>query len=357
MSEVFTKLDSNTLQYFIDIVKEENGITELEPQEMYPIRQRGIYVDTPDGKYQVSHVIRKQLPSATVTLKSGTTFFGSQNHLVKTENRGFVFSKDINENDLIKDNSGLTSVESVVLNDEIRDFYDISVDAPSASYFTKDGVCHHNTGKTQITEDTLAELGRTDGNGYFKNVGAATAKGIYKVLYKYRNEVVFFDEADGALKDQDARNMFKSATDTKKVRKVSWGSGGKDMVDPDKMTDEDEMEGKLPTWFEFTGRIIFISNLSLDKLDPDKALRTRALIIDINPTDAEVIDQMETILMKIKLEDGLVLDEAGRREVLEVIRGSKNKEDVSLRKLVRGLNIRAASGSDPSWKMIIARYA
>ena len=111
----------------------------------------------------------------------------------------------------------------------------------------------------------------------------------------------------------------------------------------------------MPKHFEFSGRIIFISNLPLSKLDPDGALRTRAFVINIDPTDEELYAHMEKILHDIKLEEGLSLTPEEREDVLQVVKKSKRKGDVSLRKLVRALNL-AASGA-PNWQKLVELYA
>ena len=213
------------------------------------------------------------------------------------------------------------------------------------------------TGKTHTVEKVLGELGKKDGDGYFKNTGSASAIGIYKLLYRYRNDIILFDDSDGALADQDSRNIFKAATDTKKVRKLVWNKDSKNMVHPDDMPEDEDGEdtGMIPKFFEFTGRIIFISNLQINKLDPDGALRTRAMMLAINPTDAELVEQMESIIGTIELEDGLELNKEERQKVMDEIK--KSKSDVSLRKLVRGLNIRAALGEDGDWQRIVKLYA
>jgi hypothetical protein len=64
---------------------------------------------------------------------------------------------------------------------------------------------------------------------------------------------------------------------------------------------------------------------------------------------------MEKIVDKIELEDGLSLTKKQRREVLDVIRNSKRRNQATLRTLVRGLNL-AASGAD-NWKRLIELYA
>ena len=136
-----------------------------------------------------------------------------------------------------------------------------------------------------------------------------------------------------------------------------WNKKSSFIFDPE-AEDPEAYEDDLamaPKFFDFEGRIIFISNLPLNKLDPDGALRTRAFVINVNPTDAELYDHMEKILHDIKLEDGLHLSKDQRQEVLEVVKTSKRKNDVSLRKLVRSLNL-AASGVE-NWKQLCELYA
>jgi hypothetical protein len=200
-------------------------------------------------------------------------------------------------------------------------------------------------GKTYTVEKILGSMGLSDGKGYFKNTGTASAAGIYSLLFKHQNEIVFFDDSDDALKDQESRNMFKAATDTKKVRKLVWNKMGKNVVEPDDYEDPQELidDGKIPRFFEFTGKVIFISNLKMDKLDPDGAIRTRAFMIEIDPTDTEIYDFMETIVDKIKLDGDLKLDSATRKKTVDLLRKGKSKQTANLRKLSRALNMQAGS--------------
>ncbi len=77
--------------------------------------------------------------------------------------------------------------------------------------------------------------------------------------------------------------------------------------------------------------------------------------IDINPSDQDLLDFMESILDKIQLNDGLELDRAGRVESLNILKNSTRKDDISIRKLVRIMNF-AASGM-PNWKNLALLYA
>lgn len=39
----------------------------------------------------------------------------------------------------------MTKVLDVVLKDEKNDYFDITVQTNSSSFYTEDGICHHNT--------------------------------------------------------------------------------------------------------------------------------------------------------------------------------------------------------------------
>lgn len=220
-------------------------------------------------------------------------------------------------------------------------------------------------GKTHTVEKVLKSAGLRDGAGYFKNTGSATAAGMYALLFKYKDKIILFDDSDDALKDQESRNIIKAATDTKKNRKLVWNKMGKNVVDPDGDLSDEEIldQGMIPRYFEFTGRIIFISNLSMDKLDPDGAIRTRAFMIDIDPTDDEVYEHMEKIVDDMPLEDGLSLSSQKRREVIKLLKGGKSKQTANFRKLQRGLNMAAGASaagvsiSGDDLADMISRYA
>lgn len=206
------------------------------------------------------------------------------------------------------------------------------------------------SGKTHSVEATLNAMGLEDGeeDGYFKLAGAASASEVYRTLYNNRNGIILFDDCDSAFGDETARNLIKAATDTKKIRKMSYAKTASWLYNPDKETVSKDQDGvdKFPKHFNFEGRIIVISNLPLNKLDPDGAIRTRALIINVNPSDAELIDYMAEIIDKIQLNDGLQLSHEDRLKALTIVKSSKRKEDISIRKLLRTMNFLASGLPD-----------
>jgi hypothetical protein len=217
------------------------------------------------------------------------------------------------------------------------------------------------TGKTVTVEKMLKDAGKSDGEGYFKITGSATPSGIYRLMYEHRTDILLFDDSDSALNDQEGRNLFKAAADTNKRRKISWMKGGKNFVDPSDY-DEDADDDTLPRYFDFTGKIIFISNMPLNKLDPDGALRTRGFIINVDPTNEEIYDFMMKICTKIELDVDYTLSTEDRQEVVNVLRGRKVMEKtVNLRQLVRGLNTRAGiesqGGTTAEWTKFVKMFA
>jgi hypothetical protein len=221
------------------------------------------------------------------------------------------------------------------------------------------------TGKTHTVEKTLKGLGKSDGQGYFKVTTTASPSAMYRALYDYKDSLILFDDADTALDDIEGRNIIKAATDTKKVRKLMWGKSVGWTFDPDRppkdVEDEAEWfdkkleEGFYPKYFYFTGKIIFISNLPVKKLDPDGALKSRSFVVDVDPTREELSAFMKKIAPEVELEGSLILGVKEREEVVDVIAKDESSDDFSLRKLVRGLNMRAAGLTN--WQELIIRYA
>jgi len=333
----------------------EHNIDSLEFGRMYKLKN--VQIETPNGFKDVLGLVRKQGTKAVVEFKSGIIHTCLNTHLFIGEEGNNIRARDLKIGDKIRSGSSVDEVKAVNCTEEDMIAYDLSVDSLDGIYVTADGIHHHNTGKTQTVERVLEEHGLSDGQGYYKNTGTASGPGVFTLLYHNRKNIVLFDDSDGALADQDARNIIKAATDTKKKRKLSWNKRSSFIYDPEDKELADELSddaNMAPKYFDFEGRIIFISNLPLNKLDPDGALRTRAFIINVDPTPEEMFEYMGKILYDIRLEEGLSLTREERLDVLGVVKTSKRPGDVSLRKLVRALNL-AASGAS-NWRKLVELY-
>lgn len=111
--------------------------------------------------------------------------------------------------------------------------------------------------------------------------GYSTAKGLYRTLYENKNRLVVFDDCDSILKDDTAANILKAALDSYDRRIVSWNA-------------ESFGESDLPKSFEFTGAVIFISNMSMHRIP--QALISRAAPVDVSMTRPEIITRMREIV-------------------------------------------------------------
>ena len=360
-TEVVTNDGTKTLRQIIDAalvnkIKRE----ELAPYTFYDILDLGITVESPNGEVPIASIVRKIEDKAQVILETGQVINCSSNHYLHTS-AGSYRVRDLTVGETVITKDGTSTITSIdIFEDQKADFYDIEVLSDDHLFYTADGVCHHNTGKSHTVEEVLAELGFRDGSGYFKTTGSTSAAGLYGLLFKHQNDILLFDDSDAVFKDQDSRNILKAATDTKKVRKLVWMKRGSNVVHPDDMDTDDIDAGKVPSFFEFTGKIIFISNLKIGKLDPDGALRTRGFMIDISPTDEEVYDFMEKIADRIPLNDGLVLSAEERVATIELLRKGTSKQEANLRKLVRALNIVAgakSAGVSGDMNKLVALYA
>jgi hypothetical protein len=173
--------------------------------------------------------------------------------------------------------------------------------------------------------------------GYKVIKGYSTAKGLYRTLYEYRNQIVVFDDCDSILKDANAVNVLKAALDSYDVRIVSWNA--------ESMMGDDD----LPRSFEFTGGVIFISNLPKYKVP--QAIRSRAMCADVSMSRDEVIERMQVIIESDEFMPNFSMEH--KREALQFV--SDHRDDpliaeLNLRSLVNAVKAREAKPD--SWERL-----
>lgn len=359
MDTTTLKLETKSFGELADIVKQHINAPELELNRLYDIRKFGWTVqDHNDEPIPVIGLIRKHSAALAFEFSDGSEIIVSTHHLFATDDRRDVtFAAELRVGDSITKIDGTKASVVSVTSLPPQDVYDIQVKSQKMLYRDAAGFVHHNT---HTVEETLGELGLEDGNGYFKNTSSGSAAGLYKTLFMNRTGIVVLDDCDTIVATQEGRNLLKAALDTKKKRKLVWAKMGSWLFDP---ADEEEMAKAqdsiavgeepemFPRYFDFEGRVIMISNLPAETLDPDGALATRGFIITLNPTKDEVFAFMRKIAPKIPVE-GRQLTDAERNEVVDMI--EKQPGSANIRKLVRGLNM-MASGV-PNYQRIIERY-
>ena len=160
--------------------------------------------------------------------------------------------------------------------------------------------------------------------------GYSTAKGLFRTLFENNGSVIVFDDCDSVLKDPVALNLLKGALDSYGKRIISWNAD---------MKDED-----LPRSFDFTGKVVFISNKAQN--DIDQAIRSRSMMIDLAMTLDQKIDRMDFISKSDEFMPEYSMEV--KQDAMNLIRELKDDaKEISLRTLISVSKIRA---SNKDWK-------
>jgi Cdc6-like AAA superfamily ATPase len=184
-------------------------------------------------------------------------------------------------------------------------------------------------GKTHLVKETLKQMGLKESYDFEHFKGKATAAGLYMTLYANSDKIVVLDDCDSVFKDDDAVNILKAALDSYDTRQISYIS-----TKPLK----DEFGEPIPSRFEFTGKIIFISNISQSKLD--EAIRSRSFVADISMNTEQMFTRMEQLLPTMESRIPL----AAKQQALSVMKDLHAKYegvDINLRSFIKASRIAA----------------
>jgi len=213
-------------------------------------------------------------------------------------------------------------------------------------------------GKSFDIEKTLEDMRRD----YVPVSGDITTSGLFEILFKNRTKLILFDDMDSVFDNKESINLLKAVLDTKPKRKVSrilkthFDSFGMSDDEIQRIYDE---TGKLPKQFEFTGRIIFITNEPGDKID--SALISRSLFVDVNPDFDKVLDRINSIIPNIKPSVPIKT----KKEIIDFMLLMNEQFElrfpVNLRTFIHCLNIRVANeglmmGNLPAWQALTKLY-
>lgn len=169
-------------------------------------------------------------------------------------------------------------------------------------------------GKTYTVTKAIEDMGLDNENFVFFK-GYSTARGLYNTLFDNNGKLIVFDDCDSVLEDKVAINILKSALDSYDKREICWMA---------KMRNGDE----YPQKFEFTGRIIFISNKNKEKFDG--AVLSRSLVVDLSMTPAEKIERMRTIVPNILP----TFPDEVKKDALNFLDINKDFYDINMRTLI-----------------------
>ena len=187
-------------------------------------------------------------------------------------------------------------------------------------------------GKSHTIMGALEKRGWIEGTQYVVVKGYATPKALYGTLWEHRDKTIIFDDCDSVLKDAVSLNLLKGALDSYDKRTISWLQKG-------------FIDDKLPNSFEFQGNIIFISNMSSDKLD--QAVKSRSITIDLSMTLNDKIERMNYILPSVMPSYPMDMKQAALDFMAQHADIAK---EFNMRTLQKIIKVTHAYGDNPEWK-------
>ena len=175
--------------------------------------------------------------------------------------------------------------------------------------------------------------------------GAASAIGLYKLLYNYADKgcVLVLDDCDTVLYDETSLNLLKAALDSSPKRTLSWNTDSALL----------RREG-IPDKFEFKGSVIFITNLKFDNVrgkikDHLDAIMSRCHYLDLT------MDTMREKVLRCKqiVGDGMLasykFSKKEEQEIMDFMFDNKDKmREVSLRMVTKIADLRKSQSG--RWK-------
>lgn len=194
-------------------------------------------------------------------------------------------------------------------------------------------------GKTTAVINALNEMNLVEdtpnnpGGDFMVIRGFSTPRALYETLWNFKDKILVLDDADQAWKDPLSSNLLKACLDDKKVRIVNWSSSRED--------------SEIPTRFIYTGKIIFVSNLSIDNFP--QAIVSRSQKVDLT------LDTDE----KVELITEVIKDTGYSKQYQDdvtnfVIAYANDAKDLNIRSALSLFTLRENFGDD--WQDI-ARYS
>ena len=331
---------------FAKLISEPSYAKEVETlQESVNEAARGVL------KPQEQKMVMKQLKSGKSAAQISRDLKISYGAILKIKRNKSV---TLEEPAAVQVNEETLKDKVKFLEETLDDIYQISRKVAAGGFNSLMISGRAGTGKTYSVEKALADEGLIIDDDYIMVSGAVSTIMMFKKMFQYRNKVLVFDDCDAVFRDENGRNILKAALDTKAVRRISYLKKSGLVFDPKDFEMDPEGEfnmienGMVPAYFDFGGRVIFISNLAKDKADPDGAIRSRSILIDVNPDDATIMERIKTLLPYLEPRDMAMEDK------LEIYEFMKTANDVSMRTFVKAAGFKNVGL--PNWKRMTKRY-
>jgi hypothetical protein len=182
-------------------------------------------------------------------------------------------------------------------------------------------------GKTFLITKQLKDAGLENGKDYIHVKGRSTAAGMFITLWENNGKIIVFDDCDSVFQSADAVNILKGALDSYSAREISW------LVGKPLKTATGE---NVPKTFEFTGKVIFISNLPQKKIDD--AIKSRSFVLEVALTPLDMIKKMRKDLPNVLPEVPLFMRETALSFIERISKKTADLE-LNMRTLIKAIKI------------------
>ncbi len=188
------------------------------------------------------------------------------------------------------------------------------------------------TGKTWTVMEAVKAMGLKEDSNYIIIKGYSTPMGLYMTLFENLDKLIIFDDCDSIFKDLIGLNILKAVLDTYPTRKVGWNSM--------------KLPEEVPPFFNFTGQIIFISNINPNttKNDSFQAVMTRVLSVIVGGTKEEIRERIVELVPIIATK----LSNDDREEIIEFVNSNYLQiNDLNIRFLVHVVGLYEFEKANP----------
>ena len=245
----------------------------------------------------------------------------------------------------------ITGIKIEELNDD--NYFGFEIDGDHL-FLLEDCTVTHNTYDVRATLNQFNKKYQ-----YYK--GNTTSAGLYELLFRYRKELIVLDDMDDALIDKSSRDILKAVLDTGEERVVSRKVKG--YYYPDDKTDEEIDDiyiktGKLPNQFSFVGKVIFITNLKEEEIDP--VIFTRVVSIDVDLTQKQIIQRIKKIMPSMLPKIPMDMKEETLELMIGLLDTYVEKAPLNLRSFYHCINFRVSNDFDVNgeklWKILVKNF-
>lgn len=199
------------------------------------------------------------------------------------------------------------------------------------------------TSKTHMIRRTFYFNKLRPGDDYIIERGATLGLiDVFSLLYRMRDSILVLDDFDTPLQSPDTINFLKSITDSYKRRVLSMPRAG--------TSSQDNKEAVLdiPQKFEYSGKLIMVTNLN--RKDLDTALVSRCPSIEINFSTDRMIKIITKMMKYIHPDISQEIKEEVFNYILKLYKKNKNTS-INFRSFQNSVSARIVNPED--WKSMV----